>query len=94
MTRSSLRTTVVTNSLRGGICLSETKCSDALMAAIETLKQIVQDLEGCCGEIYQGPGDLCDLAGTRIEEFGRKLNREIYFFEKLAEGAKVLEEKI
>lgn len=74
--------------------MSETKCSDILMAAVETLNQIVQDLEGCCGEIYEGPGDLCDLAGTRIEEFGRKLKREICFFEKLAEGAKVLEEKI
>ena len=74
--------------------MSEIKCSDVLMIAVDNLRQIVNDLESCCESIYGGPGDLCDLAGTRIEEFGRKLNREIYFIEKLAEGAKILEEKV
>ena len=75
--------------------MSETKCSDVLMIAVDNLRQIVNDLESCCESIYGGPeSEICDLAGTRIEEFGRKLNREIYFIEKLAEGAKILEEKV
>ena len=76
--------------------MSETKCSDILMAAVDTLRQIVQDLEGCYMRIYDdGPdSEICDLAGTRIEEFGQKLKREIGFIEKLAEGARILEEKV
>ena len=75
--------------------MSETKCSDVLMIAVDNLRQIVNDLESCYESIYGGgESEICDLAGTRIEEFGQKLKREIGFIEKLAEGAKILEEKV
>ena len=75
--------------------MSNLKCSEILTTVVENLNQIIKDLEECCAEIYDGPdSEICDLAGTRIEEFGRKLRREVCFIEKLSEGAKILEEKV
>ena len=67
--------------------------SQTLTSAVENLKQIVEDMENVAQEVYEGLGDLCDLAGDRIADIGHKLNTEIAFIEKLAEGAKILEEK-
>ena len=67
--------------------------SQTLTSAVETLKQIVEDMESCSQDLFEGWGDLCDLAGDRIAKIGQELNTEIAFIEKLAEGARILEVK-
>ena len=67
--------------------------SELLTQAVETLSEIRKDLLSVVSELYEATDRICDLAGTNIENLGYKLTREIAFIEKMADAAKVLEEK-
>lgn len=72
--------------------MTDLLCSDRISCAVDTLNQIVEDLETSVEMLYSGT-EICDLAATHIENIGRKIKMEIAFLEKLAEGARILEEK-
>lgn len=68
--------------------------SAILTEAVETLSEIRKDLLSVVSELYESDDKVCELAGSNIEDLGYKLTREIAFIEKIADAAKVLEEKV
>lgn len=71
--------------------MTDLSCSDRISCAADTLNQIFEDLGTNLETLYTGNTEICDLAAIRIESIRRKIEAEIAFLEKLAEGAAIME---